>query len=101
MRGANVKMEQDKKKLNKTIDGLRHCTAWNGLRQCQPTVGFDCPYEDCADCKLELMKDSLDLLVDQKNKVIFPEEAEKRKMMQDNWKAQMNMLGYDESGNPL
>jgi len=29
------------------------------------------------------------------------EEAEKRKMMQDNWKAQMNMLGYDESGNPL
>lgn len=32
---------------------------------------------------------------------IFPEEAEKRKMIQDNWKAQMNMLGYDESGNPL
>jgi len=28
-------------------------------------------------------------------------EKETRKMMQDNWKAQMNMLGYDESGNPL
>lgn len=27
-------------------------------------------------------------------------DEERREMMRSNWKAQMNMLGYDESGNP-
>ena len=28
-------------------------------------------------------------------------DEERREMMRSNWKAQMNMLGYDESGNPI
>lgn len=45
--------------MEKVIEGLRHCTAWAGLHECQPKVGPDCPYEDEADCKLALMRDAL------------------------------------------
>ena len=48
--------------LEKVIEGLRHCTAWAGLHECQPKIGPDCPYEDEADCKLALMHDALYLL---------------------------------------
>lgn len=50
----------------KVIKGLTHCTAWNGLHECQPKVGDDCPYEDEADCKLSIMYDALALLKEQK-----------------------------------
>ena len=49
----------------KVIEGLRHCTAWAGLHECQPKIGPDCPYEDEADCKLTLMRDALSLLKEQ------------------------------------
>jgi hypothetical protein len=51
----------------KVIEGLRHCTAWAGLHECQPRIGPDCPYEDDADCKLALMRDALDLLKEQED----------------------------------
>ena len=54
--------------IEKTIKGLTHCIAWNGLHECQPKVGDDCPYEDEADCKLSLMRDVLTLLKKQQPK---------------------------------
>ena len=54
---------------DKVIKGLTHCTAWNGLHECQPTVGDDCPYEDEADCKLSIMYDALILLKEQEKEI--------------------------------
>ena len=48
--------------LEKVIEGLRHCTSWAGLHECQPKFGPDCPYDDEADCKLALMRDALAML---------------------------------------
>jgi len=48
--------------IKKVINGLKHCTAFNGFHQCQPKVRDDCPYEDEADCKLTLMENVLALL---------------------------------------
>lgn len=50
---------------DRVIKGLTHCIAWNGLHECQPKVGDDCPYVDEADCKLSIMYDALVLLKDQ------------------------------------
>lgn len=52
---------------DKVIKGLTHCTAWNGLHECQPKVGDDCPYEDEADCKLSIMYDALAVLKEQES----------------------------------
>ena len=52
----------------KVIKGLRHCTAWAGLHECQPKFGPDCPYEDEADCKLALMRDALLVLLKEQEK---------------------------------
>lgn len=46
--------------------------------------GSDCPYQ----C------DTYDRWKEQ-------QEKQRREALQKNWAAQMNMLGYDESGNPL
>ncbi len=53
----------------KVIKGLRHCTAWAGLHECQPKFRPDCPYDDEADCKLALMRDALALLKEQDEEV--------------------------------
>jgi len=54
----------------KVIKGLEACTAWDGLHQCQPKFyGYDCPYDDEADCKLALMKDALALLKKQEERI--------------------------------
>lgn len=45
--------------VEKVKNGLVHCTAWNGMSECQPKSGYDCPYDDEADCKLTLHRDSL------------------------------------------
>lgn len=54
---------------DKVIKGLIHCTAWNGLHECQPKVGDDCPYEDEADCKLSIMYDALAVIKEQKKEI--------------------------------
>lgn len=76
-----------------------------GLNCCAHTDGSNCkycPYDITGeDCTALMSMDVLALLKEQGARILQSEEAEKRKMVQDNWKAQMNMLGYDESGNPL
>ena len=68
----------------KVIKGLEACTAWDGLHQCQPKFyGYDCPYDDEADCKLALMKDALALLKEKEPQpVIFDRQCEEEP---DHW----------------
>lgn len=54
----------------KVTSGLEHCTTWAGLRQCQPKFyGYDCPYDDEADCGLALMQDALSMLKEQHEEI--------------------------------
>ena len=55
--------------MEKVIKGLTHCTAWNGLHECQPKVGDDCPYVDESDCKLSIMYDALAALKEQEKEI--------------------------------
>lgn len=59
---------QDREKV---IEGLRHCTAWAGLHECQPKFGSNCPYKDEADCKLALMRDALAMLKEQETQSVL------------------------------
>lgn len=71
----------------KVIKGLRHCTAWDGLHECQPKFETDCPYEDEADCMLALMRDALFALLKEQepkpDKCIICENCGHK--LQDDW----------------
>jgi len=61
--------------MDKVTSGLEHCTAWAGLHRCQPKFyGYDCPYDDEADCRLALMLDALALLKEQEKRINELEE---------------------------
>lgn len=69
----------------KVIEGLRHCTAWAGLHECQPKTGPDCPYEDEVDCKLSLMRDVLALLKEQKEQIKNLDESLEKARKEIRW----------------